>query len=157
MEAVIAPEEKRISSEGEEEERAMWHRNASGRGASLSQRSSFSTCRPFRGKDRSVSFKVPYIWCLLADERANAACIMHSFKCSQLCSEPGENPRMFSTAAWQFALCEDAEGFPYKYCFMSGIMTTPAQVCSFLFTTQPGMKRALLNIAPHVHSVTVWV
>lgn len=72
MEAVIAPEEKRISLEGEKRgvcDTAMYlaEEQASHREAA------FSTCRPFRGKDCCVSFKVPYIWCLLALERANPA------------------------------------------------------------------------------------
>lgn len=75
MEAVIAPEEKRISLEGEKRgvcDTAMYlaEEQASRRASSFFF---FSTCRPFRGKDCSVSFKVPYIWCLLAAERANPA------------------------------------------------------------------------------------
>lgn len=71
MEAVIAPEEKRISLEGEKRgvcDTAMYLAEEQGK-----QLLFFSTCRPFRGKDCSVSFKVPYIWCLLAAERANPA------------------------------------------------------------------------------------
>lgn len=78
---------------GGRKKRAMWHCNVSGRGASLSQRSSFSTCRPFRAKGCSVSSKVPYIWSLLAAERANPARIMLTFKCS---SEPERKAECFA-------------------------------------------------------------
>lgn len=74
MEAVIAPEEKRISLEREKRgvcDTAMYlaEEQVSCREAA------FPRVAPFTGKDCSVSFKVPYIWWLLAAERANPAAL----------------------------------------------------------------------------------
>lgn len=73
---------KRISLEGEREGGEKKTRlcdmqcNASGkRSESLAEKQLFHVSPHSEGNDRSVSFKVPYIRCLLAAERANPAAL----------------------------------------------------------------------------------
>lgn len=106
----------------------------------------FPRVAPFRGKDCSVSFKVPYIWCLLAAERADPAALCRASSAAAARSQAKGGSVLHRSAITR--TMRDGEGIPYQIPFKDGTMITHHSSEPLL------LSPAQHNTAQHTQSFT---